>query len=273
MEDNKRFEILLHKIPTWVSTALLVFTLSFFGYLIWNNNNLSNRILVLENQQIRNKPFQITKFEKDSLLLELNKYQQKEDYFTTALEVQAAHYEHITSWGITISAFLLAIVGLIGVGWFWSSYDKMKQKIVGLEEKVQNSIAENKKELEEKIESFKTEFKELQYDSYQLQVNLSVVISDNAMYGNERRFYYSIQAAYYTCKHIDLELNIETCLNNLNSAQTILEEIEEINQTELNHIREMLDFLLTIQNEEIKLKTIDIMYKLNQKTKKIATQQ
>ncbi len=155
MEDNKRFEIVLHKIPTWVSTALLVFTLSFFGYLIWTNNNLSNRILALENQQIHNKPFQITKFEKDSLVLELNKYQQKEDYFTTALEVQAAHYEHITNWGITISAFLLAMVGLIGIGWFWSSYDKLKKQIKDLEETIQNDFEKEKNKIGKEFKDIK----------------------------------------------------------------------------------------------------------------------
>lgn len=267
MEQNNKSEIVLSKIPSWVSVSLLIFTLSFFGYLIWNNNNLSNRILTLENQQITNKPFQITKFEKDSILLELNKYQQKEDYFTTALEVQAAHYEHITSWGITISAFLLAMVGLIGVGWFWSSYDKLKDKIANLENKIEINLTENQNKVTDEIEKIKSKFKSLEKINYLALANtLSLASNSSRQIGDfVRAYFFSIEASYWHKK--SNEKRTEPILANIKIARENLIKIGNTDIDTPENIDNYLIAIASIDNKEIKYIINEIMKKHNAKFK------
>jgi hypothetical protein len=101
------------------------------------NEDLEHKINLIETKYLKNI---------DSLQKELLFFKMKDDHYTTALEVQAGHYEHTTFWGITIASIILTLAGLIGFGWFWSDYAKLKKQIVDLEDKLQKDFETQKDE-------------------------------------------------------------------------------------------------------------------------------
>ncbi len=244
---------------------MLVFTLSFFCYLIWTNNNLSNRILALEDQQIHNKPFQITKFEKDSLVLELNKYQQKEGYFTEILSSQRDNYNHTTTWAITMLTIILGLVGLIGVGWFWSRYEEMKQRLIDLELRIATDLTKSKEKISLEIKNLNKRFSILEVKSYQALGNTCSIAAE--IYEKEKDYLsaycFFISAAYVNNK---FKKNATVVPTNLKSAKFCLDKLNNDDSLDVadDDIKKQLGDLAKSENEEIGILAKTIIQKHNE---------